>query len=99
MAGEPPPAITGSRTETRISWLTLILGAIAVGVAAFMGNRAWTAGLAIGALLGWLNFRWLRRGLDALVTASTAQQGTEKAVVPWWNYLLAVFRYALIGLI
>jgi hypothetical protein len=22
-----------------------------------------------------------------------------KAVVPWWNYLLALFRYALIGLI
>jgi hypothetical protein len=50
-------------------------------------------------VLGWLNFRWLGRGLDALVAASTAQQGSEKAVVPWWNYLLAVFRYALIGLI
>jgi hypothetical protein len=96
---EQPSAIAGSRTETRISWLTLTLGAIAVCVAAFTGNRAWTGGLAVGAVLGWLNFRWLGRGLDALVAASTAQQGSEKAVVPWWNYLLAVFRYALIGLI
>jgi hypothetical protein len=52
----------------------------------------------IGTILGWLNFRWLGRGLDALVAASTAQHGSEKAVVPWWNYLLAVLRYALMGL-
>jgi hypothetical protein len=54
--------------------------------------------LAVGAVLGWLNFRWLGRGLDALVAASTAQQGSEKPLVPWWNYVLALFRYALIGL-
>jgi hypothetical protein len=54
--------------------------------------------LAIGTVLGWLNFRWLGRGLDALVLASTAQQGREKPVVPWWTYVLALFRYALIGL-
>jgi hypothetical protein len=36
--------------------------------------------------------------LDALVAASTAQQGYEKPQVPWWTYVLALFRYALIGL-
>jgi ATP synthase I subunit len=91
-------AIAGSRTEIRISWLTLIFGATATIVTAFSGHRAWASGLAVGTILGWLNFRWLGRGLDALVSASKAQQGREKPVVPWWNYLLAVFRYALIGL-
>jgi hypothetical protein len=62
------------------------------------GHRAWAIGLAVGAILGWLNFRWLGRGLDALVAASKAQQGHEKPVVPWWNYLFALFRYALLGL-
>jgi ATP synthase I chain len=90
--------IAGSRTEIRISWLTLSLGAAAVLAAAALGDRKWAAGLAVGAVLGWLNFRWLGRGLDALVLASTAQHGHEKPLVPWWNYVLAVFRYALIGL-
>jgi ATP synthase I chain len=93
-----PVAIAGSRTEARISWLTSIFGVTATIIAAFNGNRAWASGLAVGAILGWLNFRWLGRGLDALVAASKAQQGHEKPVVPWWNYLLALFRYALIGL-
>jgi hypothetical protein len=90
--------IAGSQTETRIAWLTLIFGAVSVLVAAVQGNRVWASGLAVGALLGWLNFRWLGKGLDALVAASTAQQGSEKPLVPWWNYVLALFRYALIGL-
>jgi hypothetical protein len=91
--------ITGSRTELRIGWLTIFFGAVAAGVAAVLGDRAWASGLVAGTLLGWLNFRWLGRGLDALVMASTAQHGSEKPAVPWWNYLLALFRYALIGLI
>ena len=91
-------AIAGSRTEARIAVLTLIFGVVSVIVAAAQGQRVWASGLAIGAVLGWLNFRWLGRGLDALVAASTAQQGSEKPLVPWWNYVLALFRYALIGL-
>src|SRR5229473_148316 len=35
-----------------------------------------------GAMLAWLNFRWLGRGLDALVIASTAQEGRKKPQVP-----------------
>lgn len=90
--------IAGSRTEGRIGWLTLILGAVAVIAASIMGSRSWAKGLAVGAVLAWLNFRWLGRGLDALVAASTAQQGHERPQVPWWTYLLALFRYTLIGL-
>lgn len=91
--------IAGSRTELRIGWLTILFGAIAIAFAVVLGNRAWALGLLVGTILGWLNFRWLGRGVDALVAASAAQHGSEKAGVPWWNYLLAVFRYALIGLI
>jgi ATP synthase I chain len=90
--------ISGSRTERRIRFLTMIFGATAAAVAAALGNRAWAMGLMIGTALGWLNFRWLGRGADALVAAATAQRGRGKAVVPWWNSVLAVVRYALIGL-
>ena len=58
----------------------------------------WAAGLLIGAVLAWLNFRWLRKGLDALVAASAAQAGAAKPRVPLAAYFSAVFRYALIAL-
>jgi small-conductance mechanosensitive channel len=67
--------------------------------AALAGSRVWAGGLLIGAVLAWLNFRWLRRGLDALVSASTAQAGVEKPRVPLGAYFAAVFRYGLIALI
>jgi hypothetical protein len=96
-----PPATErapGTATEQRISWLTLAIGFVSAAAAAFLGSRFWAVGLAVGAGLGWLNFRWLRRGLDSLVLASTAQVGREKPLVPLSSYFLAFFRYALIGL-
>jgi small-conductance mechanosensitive channel len=87
------------RTERRIAWLTLVFGAAASVAAAFAGTRVWAAGLLIGAVLAWLNFRWLRRGLDTLVMASAAQAGAEKVRVPLGAYFAAVFRYGLIALV
>ena len=85
-------------TERRISWLTLIIGAAAAVASLTLRRREWAAGLVIGAALAWLNFSWLRRGLDTLVVASTAQEGREKPKVPLISYALAMLRYALIGL-
>jgi len=65
---------------------------------ALLRDRLWGAGLGIGAALGWLNFRWLRRGLDALVLASTAQAEKEKPMVPIASYFGMLFRYGLIAL-
>lgn len=87
------------RTERRIAWLTLLFGLLAAGaVAAATRNWAWAGGLAIGAVLAWFNFRWLRKGLDALVAASAAQAGEEEPRVPIGTYFRAVFRYALLAL-
>ena len=88
----------GAHTERRIAWLTLLFGFLAGAAAAVLRYKLWAAGLAIGAVLGWLNFRWLRRALDALVVVSTAQEGCEKPKVPLTTYLAAVFRYGLLGL-
>jgi hypothetical protein len=89
----------GLRTERLIAWLTLVLGTAASAAAALAGNRLWAGGLLIGAGLAWLNFRWLRRGMDALVAASAAQAGAEKPRVPLGAYFAALFRYALIALV
>jgi len=89
--------LAGLETERRIAWLTVVFGVVA-SAAAFAGSRLWAAGLLIGAVLAWLNFRWLRRGLDALVAASAAQAGVERPRVPLSTYFAAVFRYGLIAL-
>jgi small-conductance mechanosensitive channel len=87
----------GAVTERRISAMTLLIGLAAALLVAVLRDRLWGVGLAIGAALAWLNFRWLRRGLEALVTASTAQSGKEKPVVPIGSYFGIAFRYGLIG--
>lgn len=88
----------GRQTERRIGWLTLLFGFAPAAVVAVLRHKLWAAGLAVGTVLGWLNFRWLRRAADALVTVSTAQEGREKPKVPLITYLAAVFRYGLLGL-
>jgi small-conductance mechanosensitive channel len=88
----------GSATERRISCLTLAMGGLTAVVTLTVGHRVWAVGLAVGTALAWLNFRWLRRGLDSLVAASTAQEGHKKPQVPASSYVLALLRYALIGL-
>jgi ATP synthase I chain len=88
----------GAATERRIAWLTLVIGAAAAVAGLAARGRLWGLGLAIGTLLAWLNFRWLARGLDALVAASTTQTGAPKPRVPVSAYFFAVFRYTLIAL-
>lgn len=88
----------GALTEKRIGWLTPLIGVLGALIALFLGGRAWAGGVIIGAALAWLNFRWLARGLDALVAASAAQADTPKPQVPVHTYFLAMFRYALIAL-
>ena len=85
-------------TERRISWLTVISGLAGSFAALALHRRDWAAGLLLGAVLAWCNFRWLRRGLDALVVASQAQHGREKAKVPLRIYALASLRYGLLVL-
>ena len=94
-----PAGDTALQTERRIAWLTLVFGLLAGVAAAGTNHWAWAGGLLIGAVLAWLNFRWLRKGLDALVIASLAQASAEKPRVPLGTYFRAVFRYALIALI
>jgi hypothetical protein len=104
----------GQATERLIAWLTLFFGMASGCTALALRRRDWAAGLVLGAALAWLNFRWLARGLDALVAASVAQRSAPtgiqndrqdgqdaprpKAQVPLGTYFTALFRYGLIGL-
>jgi hypothetical protein len=89
--------LAGAATERRIAWLTLVIGAVAAIATGISYHWIWAAGLMIGAVLAWLNFRWLAGGMDALVAASTAQAGAAKTRVPVGTYVRALFRYGLIA--
>jgi hypothetical protein len=83
-------------SETRISQLTLLLGFLAAIPVAFLHSPRFGVGVFIGSVLAWLNFRWLKEGLDALTAAISARQ---KGKVPIKTYFKAMFRYGLIALI
>jgi small-conductance mechanosensitive channel len=84
--------------ETRISQLTLLLGAFAALPVGYFQGRRWGAGIFIGATLAWLSFRWLKQGLDALTDAAVAQANQKVVLVPLTTYFKAIFRYGLIAL-
>ena len=68
--------------ERRIERFIIALGAGATaGAEIGWGHRA-AASAAIGAVLCWLNFRWLRQGAAALMRLGVAQAGAEKVYVP-----------------
>ena len=85
--------------EKRIGWLTLCLGAAGAIVAAATYSSKAGVGVAVGALLAWVNWAWLREGLDALVAVSTAEPSGLKPRIRRRTYAKLIARYILIGLI
>lgn len=81
--------------ERRIEYLTLAVGAAgAIGAAIFWRASA-AAGVAIGAFLSWVNFRWMRHGIDVLTRLSVAQENAVKPRVAKMTYVKLIGRYAL----
>ena len=65
------PEAFGASTLRRIDWLTILLG----GAGALWAARYWGwrggAGLALGAVLSWINFRWLKSSVRAFGAVAT----------------------------
>lgn len=89
-------AVVGGSTVRRIGWLTLVIGfAAALGTQVVSRQWRWAVGLAIGTVLGWLNFRMLRRGAEILLRTGRTPEPARKPRMP---VLGAILRYGLIGL-
>jgi hypothetical protein len=96
----PPPAQVPdahSRFSIRLQRLIFIIGFVAAAVGAFLWSWRPGAGIAIGTILGWLNYRWLDRGLGAIVSSALTQQGIPQPRVPMRVYYGFAGRYALIA--
>ncbi len=85
-----------SAAERRIEWLIGGIGAAASAGTWFLwGGRA-AVGVAAGAILSWVNYRWMKQGVDTLARLSAAQAGRQGAQVPPSVYLKFLGRYALL---
>jgi hypothetical protein len=80
------------RIERFIIGLSLIM---ASGAAVGWGSRA-AGGVAAGAVLCWLNFRWLRQGAAGLTRLGLAQAGVENVHVPRRVHAKFLGRLALL---
>ena len=71
-----------SAIERRIErWIVALGASMTVGAEIGWGHRA-AAAAAIGTVLCWLNFRWLRLGATGLMRLGIAQAGAEQVHVP-----------------
>jgi hypothetical protein len=86
----------GEATLRRIEWLTLALGGLGAAGAAWRWGWRGGAGLAAGAALSWVNFRWLKASVQAFGRAATAQAGSPEVRVPKGAYLKFFGRFALL---
>lgn len=91
-------ALPGERVVRRVSRLIAVFGLSAGAAAGLLGRWDWAEGLWLGAILAWLDFHWLKRGIAAFTAAAGAEGNTQKGPASGATYLAAVFRYALIGL-
>ena len=87
----------GVRTNERISRLTLILGLASALLAFFLKSHPYAAGIAVGALLAWLNFRWLDQALVVMERQATVQEGAPAVRVPRGTYAKVAGRYLLMA--
>lgn len=95
--------------ERRIGALTLWLGVGAAAIVALVISPRAGLGVAVGAALAWVNYRWMQQALDVLRDAAVAQHQPEidasgahppkKARVGWKAGAKFMGRYALIAVV
>ncbi|HYL85174.1 MAG TPA: ATP synthase subunit I [Candidatus Angelobacter sp.] len=86
----------GSATLRRVEWLTLALGGLGTVWAATRWGWRGALGVVIGTALSWLNFRWLKGGVQAFGRAATEQAGSPNARVPVSAYVKFIGRFGLL---
>ena len=103
--------LPGEHVLHRIAWFTLGFGFVGAAVAFAMHRPDWGKGIVCGTVLGWLNFRWMKRGMLAMVQSVSRnanpsvpgdapevienRDDTRSSAAP--TYLLMVFRYVLLA--
>ena len=82
--------------ERRIEYLIVVIGVTAAVGATAVWNWRVGAGFACGAMLSWINYRWMKQGVDTLARLSNAQGTSEKPRIPTAVYVKSASRYVLL---
>ena|SRR5438876_4834220 len=102
--------IPGGHVIRRIQWLTIAFGMLSAAVAFALHRMDWAKGLVGGAVLGWLNFRWLQSGIRGIFETALSQanaslkrgetpaSGANSATSGMIRAFVMLFRYALVAL-
>ena len=98
MTGQDNSSSPHTRFSRRLEGLTLILGLTSAVVVSYWKSPRVGMGVAIGALLAWLNYRWMDKGLGAFVKFAQDQASSAHPKVPPGIYWRFAGRYGLIGL-
>ncbi len=81
--------------ERRLTVLSIYLGVITTAFLLLWGGASLACSFVLGAMLSYVNFRWLKEGIDRLLstdfTSVPAQRSTRKVIIKYF------LRYALIG--
>jgi ATP synthase I chain len=86
----------GTATLRRVEWLTLALGGAGAVWAALRWGWQGAAAVLVGTALSWLNFRWLKGGVQAFGKAATGTAGSAEARVPASVYVKFIGRLGLL---
>jgi hypothetical protein len=106
MPPEPPAdALDFGRAAARIGRNMIWIAAAGTVAAVAARGWSWGAGFLLGALISGLNYRWLRRVVEALGGANSAAPSSRSSAVKFaLRYLLlgggayAILRYSRINL-
>lgn len=82
--------------ERRIEYLTVGFGVAGTIAACIFWSLRNGLGVAVGAALAWLNYRWLRQGVATMTRLAVGHAAAEKVRVPRGTYLKIVGRYVLL---
>ncbi len=70
------------------------------GAGALVASVRWgwlqAVGVLAGAIISWLNYRWLKQGVGSLAALATAQAGAEKVHIPKSTYVKFFGRFVLL---
>ena len=91
-----PSEVFGGAILRRIEGLTLLLGVAGTAWAAWRWGWRGAVGLALGALLSWINFRWLKGSVQAFGAAAAATAQAPEVRVPKSAYFRFFGRFLLL---
>ncbi len=107
MTPDPPQtAWDMERAIARICRIMAVLTAFGVGAGLFIRGWRWSFGFLIGAAASYINFRWLKRIVDALGDTSPKRAIRARAAVLMglrffllWGGAYAIVKYSTLALV